>query len=134
AVADVIYDHRDAFSGVSLLPAGGDLDYPQAPFVAVWTAEEIVARYGAGAIMASGLIVDGLHAFADDLWAACACALGIGEKLLPPPAPEHNGAEALSVWQEAVRVYLARTDWVRRARKFARNYFADDVREMTWCL
>src|SRR5690606_6866231 len=110
AVADFIYNHRTAFSGVSLLPSGGDLDYPQAPFVAVWTAEEIVAAYGPGALMASGLIVDGLHAFADDLWAACACALGIGEKLEAPAAPEHNGAQALTAWQEAVRIYLARTD------------------------
>lgn len=134
AVADFIYDHRTAFSGVSLLPSGGDLDYPQAPFVAVWTAEEIVAAYGPGALMASGLIVDGLHAFADDLWAACACALGIGEKLEAPAAPEHNGAQALTAWQEAVRIYLARTDWIRRAHKFARNYFNNDLREMTWCL
>lgn len=134
AVADFIYANRQAFSGVSLLPSGGDLDYPQAPFVAVWTAEEIVAAYGPGALMASGLIVDGLHAFADDLWAACACALGIGQKLSPPSAPDHDGAQSLSAWQDAVRTYLARTDWVRRANKFARNYFAGDVREMTWCL
>ena len=133
-VADFIFANREAFSGVSLLPSGGDLDYPQAPFVAIWTAEEIVNTYGAGAIMASGLIVDGLHAFADDLWAACACALGIGEKLKAPAPPDHNGAEALALWREAVRVYLARTDWVRRAVKFARNYFHDDAREMTWCL
>lgn len=134
AVADFIYANRDAFSGVSLLPSGGDLDYPQAPFVAVWTAEEIVAAYGPGALMASGLIVDGLHAFADDLWGACACALGIGENLVAPAAPADNGNTALSAWQDQVRVYLARTDWVRRAHKFAGNYFAGNVREMTWCL
>jgi ribonucleoside-triphosphate reductase len=32
AVEDYIYDNRHAFAGISLLPDGGDLDYPQAPF------------------------------------------------------------------------------------------------------
>jgi ribonucleoside-triphosphate reductase (thioredoxin) len=34
-VAEFIYAHQDAFAGVSLLAATGDLDYPQAPFVSV---------------------------------------------------------------------------------------------------
>lgn len=133
AVAHYIYEHRQAFAGVSLLPYGGDLDYPQAPFCAIWTADEIVARYGPGAIMASGLIVDGLHAFADDLWAACACALGIGRKLVAPPAPGEDAGD-MARYQDAVRGFLAQKDWVRRARKFAANYFSDDLREMTYCL
>jgi ribonucleoside-triphosphate reductase len=32
AVGDFIYENRNYFAGVSLLPDGGDLDYPQAPF------------------------------------------------------------------------------------------------------
>jgi ribonucleoside-diphosphate reductase alpha chain len=137
AVADLLYGHRHAFAGVSLLPWGGDLDYPQAPFCAVWTAEEIVARHGVGALMASGLIVDGIRAFAatptagsDALWAACACALGTGEPLTMPA----RGDEALEAYQQRVERFLAREDWVRRARKFARNYFAGDLRAMTYCL
>ena len=43
AVDAFIYDHRYAFAGISLLPDGGDLDYPQAPFCEVLTADEIVA-------------------------------------------------------------------------------------------
>jgi len=133
AVASYIYEHRRAFAGISMLPYGGDLDYPQAPFCAVWSAEEIVEHYGAGALMASGLIVDGLHAFADDLWAACSCALGTGEKLMAPAAPSEDATD-LERYQEAVKSFLARRDWVRRAHKFARNYFQNDLREMTYCL
>ncbi len=133
AVADFIWEHRTALAGVSLLPSGGDLDYPQAPFCAVWTAAEIVAADGVGAIMASGLIVDGLKAFADDLWAACACAIGIGEAL-SPPATGADDPGALARYRHAADVYAAKQDWVRRARKFADNYFAGDLRRMTHCL
>lgn len=41
-----IHDNRRDLSGVSLLSVSGDLDYPQAPFVAVWTEDEIRAEYG----------------------------------------------------------------------------------------
>ena len=134
SVSHFLYDHRDAFAGVSLLPEGGDLDYPQAPFVAVWTYDEIVAAYGVGSLLASGLIVDGLHAFGDDLWAACDAALGRGERLDPPPLPAEATVEKLGAYQDVLRRILAKKDWVRRAHKFARNYFKDDVRQMTWCL
>jgi ribonucleoside-diphosphate reductase alpha chain len=133
AVTDFIYANRHAFAGVSLLPYGGDLDYPQAPFCAVWTAEEIAVEYGPGAIMASGLIVDGLHAYSGNLWAACACALGIGERLEPPVHPG-DSAEELARYQDHVKSWLGKKDWVRRAAKFAKNYFSGDIREMTHCL
>ncbi len=129
-VADFLYEHRNFFAGVSLLAEGGDLDYPQAPFAEVWTAEEIVEHYGVGAIMSSGLIVDGMRAFDDNLWAACDCALGRGENLEAPldPALPKRAAEALQIVRNDKR------DWVRRARKFAANYFEDDVLKMTRCL
>jgi len=130
AVAEVLYERRQFFAGVALLPWGGDLDYPQAPFCAVWTADEIVTHHGVGALMASGLIVDGIRAFADDLWAACACVLGTGEALVMP----ERGSETLPMHQQRVETFLARQDWVRRAHKFAHNYFHDDLRAMTYCL
>lgn len=114
-VAAYIYEHREAFAGVSLLPDGCDVDYPQAPFCEVLTAREIADEYGVGAIMASGLIVDGLHAFDDQLWAACDAALGRDEK-----AAETENAQKM--------------DWIRRAHKFARNYFNSDMLAMTRCL
>lgn len=133
-VADYIYEHRDAFAGVSLLPVGGDLDYPQAPFCAVWTYQEIVEEYGVGALFASGLIVDGMHAFANDLWAACACALGTGRSLELPAIEAGADPKKLAELQETIRRLLAQKDWVRRAHKFATNYFGGDVRRMTYCL
>ncbi len=125
-----IYDNRDSFAGISLLPEGGDLDYPQAPFCAVPTAAEIVEFYGVGALMSSGLIVDGLRAFDDNLWAACDCALGRGEDLdavTPHIYPKR-------VYEAIEDVRKERLDWVRRAKKFAKNYFGGDVLKMTRCL
>jgi ribonucleoside-diphosphate reductase alpha chain len=130
-VTTYIYEHRQDFAGISLLPEGGDLDYPQAPFCAVPTPEEIVREYGVGSLMASGLIVDGLKAFKGDLWAACGTVLGRGDSLhLPTLAPDGN----LEHYQQAVAVVIARKDWVRRAHKFAANYFSNDLRSMTYCL
>jgi ribonucleoside-diphosphate reductase alpha chain len=125
-----IYDHRYAFAGISLLPDGGDLDYPQAPFCEVLSAEEIVAYYGVGALLASGLIVDGMHAFDDNLWAACDCALGRGESL-DTPTPKIYPKR---VYEAIEEVREAKLDWARRARKFALNYFDNDVIKMTRCL
>jgi len=130
SVTDFIYDNRDYFAGISLLPDGGDLDYPQAPFVEVWTADEIVDYYGVGAIMSSGLIVDGLHAFDDNLWEACDAALGRGESLTFPDIDSMPAR----VREAVQRVLDDRRDWVRRAHKFARNYFGDDALRMTRCL
>ena len=113
-VADFIFANKDHFAGVSLLPEGGDLDYPQAPFVEVLTAAEIVETYGVGAIMSSGLVVDGMKAFDDNLWVACDAALGRGEISDPGAEQAH--------------------DWVRRARKFADNYFDGNILKMTRCL
>jgi len=130
AVEDYIYNNRDVFAGVSLLPDGGDLDYPQAPFCEVLTAEEIVDVYGVGAIMSSGLIVDGMHAFDDNLWAACECALGRGENLDAPTPKDHPKR----VWEVLEQIRSEKLDWVRRARKFALNYFNNDILKMTRCL
>ncbi len=125
-----IYDNRSAFAGISLLPDGGDLDYPQAPFCEVLNAAEIVETYHVGAIMSSGLIVDGLHAFDDNLWAACDAALGRGEDLNAPPSAEYPKR----VREAVENVQSTKRDWVRRAKKFAHNYFGNDILKMTRCL
>ncbi len=130
SVEQYIYDHRAVFAGISLLPDGGDLDYPQAPFCEILAADEIVDLYGAGALMSSGLIVDGLYAFDDNLWAACDCVLGRGENLDAPI--EGNPPKRVREAIEAVRE--AKRDWVRRAHKFAKNYFGGDPLKMTRCL
>lgn len=155
-VENFIYDNRKWFAGISLLPASGDLDYPQAPFCKVLDYKEIVAEYGEGALFASGLIVDGQRAFNDNLWAACDCALGIGEKLELPPKPEEpampvkNGytdkvfAEKLKVYTEALNKYLVdkenheiislKLDWNRRFTQFADRYVEGNKRKCSHLL
>ncbi|CAM5785780.1 hypothetical protein CCAE64S_01632 [Castellaniella caeni] len=115
-VEQYIFDNRAWFAGISLLAAHGDRAYPQAPFTQIFTAEQIIARYGQGAMFASGLIVDGLHAFNDNFWLACDTALGQGLTL-------SDGASD-----------LLKRDWVRRFAKFARNYFGGDGLQTSFCL
>ena len=154
-VEKFIYNNRKWFAGISLLPFSGDKDYPQAPFTAVYTPHETVRKYGDGSLFASGLIVDGHHAFNNDLWEACDCALGIGEILetdslrekiqiayetngqfwkdegLRPSSPDN----LLNAWlKHNVKNYYKKVDWVRRAKQFAMRYFNNDLKEMTYCL
>ena len=116
-VADYIYKNRNSFAGISLLSAAGDRAYVQAPFAEVFSAHEILAQYGEGSMLASGLIVDALHAFNQNLWLACDTAMGIGENL------DKENSE-----------HFYKRDWVRRANKFANNYFDGDLQKMTFCL
>lgn len=118
-VVDYIYKNRKWFAGVSLLPVSGDLDYPQAPMTNIHTPREILSRYGDGALMASGLIVDGLVAFRDNLWAACDAALGLNGKLMAGETEEHQ---------------LHKKNWVRRVQQFATRYCDDDIRKCTYLL
>lgn len=131
-VANFIFDNRKFFAGISLLPISGDKDYPQAPMCAIYTPKEMVSMYGDGFPLASGLIVDGLHAFENNLWKACDAALGQGEPLTEPTV-----ADAASINLESHRLHKKwelKVDWVRRAKQFADRYFEGDVRTMTYCL
>ena len=130
-VGRFIYDNRHWFAGVSLLSHEGDLDYPQAPFVSVKDEQELVEVYGAGVFLASGLVVDGLHAFADNLWAACDCALGIGENLKDFKIPTGVPEEVKLAYK---RVLAEKRDWVRRFNQFARRYFDGDLKKTSYCL
>ena len=116
-VEQYIFDNRQWFAGISLLSAMGDKAYPQAPFTEVFTHEQIMDRYGVASLFASGVIVDGKSAFNNNLWIACDTVNGWGEQL-DLEAKEH----------------LLKRDWVRRAKKFADNYFKGDILEMTNCL
>lgn len=115
-VEQYIFDNRYHFAGISLLSAFGDKAYPQAPFTEVFTAQQIMDEYGESSMMASGLIVDGLKAFNNNLWTACETVCGWGEKLDPESSDD-----------------LLKRDWVRRAEKFTANYFKDVI-TMTNCL
>jgi ribonucleoside-diphosphate reductase alpha chain len=116
-VEQYIYDNRNYFAGISLLSSAGDRAYVQAPFAEVFDANQIIATYGEGSLFASGLVVDALHAFNENLWIACDTAMGYGMKL-----DEENSSDIL------------KRDWVRRANKFASSYFDGDMQKMTFCL
>lgn len=116
-VEKYIYDNRHNFAGISLLSDKGDKDWAQAPNTAIYEPEEILETYGHCSMFASGLIVDGLHAFNDNLWGACDAALGFGEDLSTP-----NSQNVLKI------------DWVRRLKKFADNYLNSDLKKTTYLL
>jgi len=110
-VRDYIWKYRKDFAGISLLGVTGDKAFPQAPFTEVFDRETLIKFYGDAALFASGLIVDALHAFNDDLWDACNAAMA-------------NSKEPK----------ILRQDWVRRCKKFAHNYFNGDLGATTHCL
>lgn len=112
-VSAYIFKHRSDFAGISLMAQSGDRAFAQAPFTEVFTAEQITKMYGDAAIFASGLIVDGLHAFNNNLWSACDTLQGYGVTL-----------------SETSTEHLLMRDWVRRGRKFADTYFGGDVAKM----
>jgi len=140
-VTDYIYENRKWFAGISLLPASGDKDYPQAPFCTVYTPQEIVKEYGDASVFASGVVVDALKAFDNNLWRACDAALGV-IKLEPmhatgPEYPTERNYRAIASYfleKEKWENEYLKHDWVRRARQFAARYFEGDLRRMTYCL
>lgn len=111
-VVDYIYDNKESFCGISLLPITGDKDYPQAPFTTIYTPNEMVHHYKDGIMFVSGLIEVALKLWEDNLWKACDCALGIGEKV--------KGT--------------AKKDWVSRCEKFANKYFEGSLRKLTYAM
>lgn len=113
-VEEYLFENRQYFAGVSLLSSSGDKDYAQAPFTAVETEDEIVKKYGRGAMFASGLIVDGVKIF-DNLWSAIMIA-NYGDT-------EGN--------QEKADI---RADWIRRFAKYSETYFKGDRRKAEYCL
>lgn len=112
-----IYDNQNSFKAVSFLSDYGDKDFNQAPFTSVLSLEEIVEEYGNGSLLASGLIVDGLHVFDNNLWEAC----------------DHLLDSELKLSGTRVDVLLKR-DWLKRGKKFAKNYFKGDMKKLVYCL
>ena len=153
-VRDYLWDNKDVFAGVSFLSRGGDLIYPQAPYTSVLDEKELAERYGAGAILAGGLIIDGLSVFEDDLWLACDVAMGRNDKHLTLTDYDissfilsHlkdgkllvnvNGVMISDV--NAISSHLKSTvekkvDWVRRFKKFADKYLEGDLFKTECCL
>lgn len=114
-VEEYVFSNRDYFAGISFLAMTGDKDYYQAPNTQVLSAKQLVDKYGAGAVMASGLIVEALKCF-DNLWVACMTANGYGEDVT---GDSHENT--------------LKKDWVRRFNKFAVNYFDGDLKKTEYC-
>jgi len=117
AVVDYIFEHQDNFTAVSFISLNGDKDYAQSPFTSVLNTKELVKKYGDAAIFMSGLIVDGLHYFNNDLWTAVKLALD------PKLAISGTRADV-----------LLRKDWLRRVKQFSRNYFDGDLATTIYCM
>jgi ribonucleoside-triphosphate reductase len=115
-ITDYIFENQENFTAVSFLERTGDKDYTQAPNTSIMTEDGLIHNYEKGAILASGLIVDGLHAFNNDLWAACT-ALETG---------------VLEGFNRQLK--LLQEDWIRRAKKFAKNYFNNDLKKTIYCI
>jgi ribonucleoside-diphosphate reductase alpha chain len=116
-IVDYIFENQENFTAVSFLSLFGDKDYNQAPFTSVLDTEGLFERYGRGVLFMSGLIVDGLHYFNGDLWEATTHILN---KDL-----EFTGDRTQA---------LLKKDWVSRAKRFAKNYFKNDLNEMVYCM
>lgn len=115
--AEYIWEHKDSFTAISFLSNFGSREWNQAPLTELVPLEDIMAKYGTGALFASGLIVDGLHYFDGDLWKACS---SVKDKAVP-----------ITGTREQV---LLKKYWISRAKKFAKNYFKGNVNNMIYCL
>jgi intein/homing endonuclease len=113
---DYIWDNKDKFTAISFLENYGSRGWNQAPLTRVNTMETITKEYGVGTLFASGLIVDGLHYFSQDLWLACDSITGL--------KPVTGTREQT----------LLKNYWIERAKKFAKNYFKGDIPRMILCL
>lgn len=128
--AEFIYDNRKYFAGISMLSASGDMTYQQAPFQEVLSHDEIAQKYGGGSVFASGLIVHAHSAFDNNLYDACSCLLGYGEKLEMPTFDMNNINHS---FVDSDKIYK-KIRWIAQADKFAKRYFGGDKEKMTHCL
>ena len=152
-VREFLWEHRDQFGGISLLSSFGDLDYPQAPYTEVLDEVELAERYGAGAILSSGLIVDACDVF-KDVWEACNAAMGLAPQLLSVNDKQiaefvvaniKDGrflvdidgicfSDVNCVIDYLKRRVERRLDWVRRFNSFADKYMDGDRQKTSYCL
>ena len=134
-VKNFIYENREYFSGISLLPHRGDLDYQQAPFTAVKTPKELVLTYGDGILFCSGLIELALDIF-DNLWIACDIILGIKNstelvdtfrKVFEDLSPNNQDILVKS-YEEDIKEFL------EKVKRFAEKYFNSNIQLTTYAL
>lgn len=117
-VANYIWENQQWLAGISLLSHTGDKIYNQAPFTEVLSAPQIIEKYGDAALVVSGLIVDGLHLFDNNLWKACDYLLDKDKNL------KLDGTRTQ---------VLLKKDWLKRAKKFASRNF-DSTEDLVFCM
>lgn len=116
-VTNYIWENKEDFTAVSFISDYGDKEFNQAPFTSVMTLENIFSIYGKGALFASGLIVDGLHYFNQNLWAAC-------------DAVKDKSIALIGTREEV----LLKKYWLDRVKQFANNFFEGNVEKTIHCL
>lgn len=116
-VEEFIYNNRKYFCGISLLPATGDKDYPQAPFTTVYLPSEMLSHYGEGAMFASGLIEASLTLWNNNLWAACSDLINVCKDI-----------------QYSLNISEKQKNWIDRCYKYAGKYFDGDIKKLTYCM
>lgn len=116
-IVQYLFENQKDFTAVSFLTMFGDKDYPQSPFTSVLDTDDLFERYGDGVMFASGMIVDGLHYFDNDLWEATEYVLSKDKKI--------TGTRS---------EVLLKKDWIRRVKKFSKNYFKGDLLKTIYCL
>jgi ribonucleoside-diphosphate reductase alpha chain len=110
-VAEQIFTHQADYAGVSLISQSGDKDYVQAPFTAVPTAEEMLARYGHPAVARASALLNALPAGDSvTLWQWCDMLLGL------------RGRTEQAAW------------WLDQVKDLAAALFASDVKLTSYCL
>lgn len=116
-IVNYLFKYQSVFTAVSFLESTGDKDYTQAPFTSVLNTNELINKYGDGVMFMSGLIVDGLHYFNNDLWKATDFIL-------------NNELQIEGTRDD----FILRRDWLRRVKKFAKNYFDGDIKKTVYCM
>tara|TARA_B110000285_G_scaffold115031_1_gene130369 strand:- start:480 stop:2777 length:2298 start_codon:yes stop_codon:yes gene_type:complete len=116
-INNYVFEHQNTFAAVSFLSEFGDKDWNQSPNTSILSFEDIVEKYGKGAIFASGLIVDGLNYFNGNLWEACDHILNRNKPIIGT--------------REQV---LLKKNWIQSGKRFAKNHMKRDIQKMIYCL
>jgi ribonucleoside-diphosphate reductase alpha chain len=117
AVSKFIFENRNYFTAVSLLPASGDKDYQQAPFTAVYTSDELREIYGEECFNNMCVFyMETIELFGENkLWLTCNVL--------------NN-----SVAAESIITNQEKKEWLRAAAGYAILFFNGDMKKLTYCL
>jgi ribonucleoside-diphosphate reductase alpha chain len=133
-VTRFIFDNCKDFTGISLISASGDKDYPQTPFTAIYTSREIVKEYGDASIWCSGLIEFALDAFDNNLWTACDALLQGYESYEHEKVINIDNIKIIKLKKTSINDLDKQLNWISKSTKYANKYFNGDIKKLTYCL